>query len=251
MILLVEDEAIIALDTKRLLEEAGYSVLIAHSGDTAIEVALSTPELSLILMDIDLGRGMSGTDAARIIIAERDIPVAFLSSHTEPDIVSMTEGISGYGYIVKNSGRTVLLASIRMALRLHWSERRFSRVLSNVPEISIQGYGADGKTNYWNSASERVYGYSTEEAIGKKLWDLIIPEEIAEDVQRAVAEMLRTGKPNPPETLRLVRKDGSPVLVRSNHVITKDVAGRPELFCIDIPLAKEDGVAQFLGPTVP
>ncbi|HEY1406640.1 MAG TPA: PAS domain S-box protein, partial [Spirochaetota bacterium] len=75
--------------------------------------------IELILMDIDLGRGMDGPQAAALILAQRDIPIVFLSSHIEPEIVQKTEKITSYGYVVKNSGDTVLLTSIKMAFRLH------------------------------------------------------------------------------------------------------------------------------------
>lgn len=235
-ILLVEDEALIALAEKQALQRAGYNVVHATSGEAAVEVGISLSTIDLILMDINLGSGMKGTEAAEAILAERNVPITFLSSHTNPEIVNTTEGITGYGYIVKGTGDTVLLAAVKMALRLHWSEQRFAQVLSHVHEVSIQGYTAEGITNYWNQASERVYGYSAKEAMGKKLWDLIIPPEMSDEVQRAVHTMLTTGEPSPPETLSLMRKDGSRVLVRSNHVISADVNGRPELFCVDIPL---------------
>ena len=118
-ILIVEDEALIAMMEKRLLERNGYAVISVSCGDDAVAEVQSNPEIDLILMDIDLGSGMDGTEAAEIILREHDIPLAFLSSHTEPEIVEKTEGITSYGYIVKNSGDTVLLASVRMAFRLH------------------------------------------------------------------------------------------------------------------------------------
>ncbi len=77
-------------------------------------------------MDIDLGRGMKGTEAAETILKAKDIPLAFLSSHTEPEIVNTTEGITSYGYIVKNSGNTVLLASIKMAFRLYEANKNIT-----------------------------------------------------------------------------------------------------------------------------
>ncbi len=117
-ILLVEDEALIALSEKAMLERQGYKVLIARSGEEAIALADSGAELQLILMDINLGAGMDGTQAAEIILSRHDIALAFLSSHTEREVVDKTEGITSYGYIVKNSGETVLLASIKMAFRL-------------------------------------------------------------------------------------------------------------------------------------
>src|SRR6056297_38241 len=82
------------------------------------------PDISLILMDIDLRRGMDGTKTTQKILEHHDLPIVFLSSHTEAEVVEKTEGISSYGYIVKNSGETVLLASIKMAFRLFEAKMR-------------------------------------------------------------------------------------------------------------------------------
>ncbi len=117
-ILLVEDEPIIAMAEKKLLEKYGYAVIVAPSGEKAVETVGGTPGIDLILMDINLGNGMDGTEAAVRILASRDLPLIFLSSHTEREVVEKTEGITSYGYIVKNSGETVLIASIKMAFRL-------------------------------------------------------------------------------------------------------------------------------------
>jgi len=117
-ILLVEDEAIIAMVTANTLKRFGYQVQVAHSGEEAIKMALEERVPDLILMDIDLGDGMDGTEAARIILQKQEIPVVFHSAHTEKEIVEKTEEITSYGYIVKNSAPTVLQASIKMAFRL-------------------------------------------------------------------------------------------------------------------------------------
>src|SRR6056297_2275161 len=118
-ILLVEDEALIAMSEAQMLKKHGYEVITVYSGEKAMEAVDSDPKISLILMDIDLGKGIDGTEAAEKILTRHDIPIAFLSSHTEPEVVDKTEGITSYGYIVKNSGETVLLASIQMAFRLY------------------------------------------------------------------------------------------------------------------------------------
>ncbi len=129
-ILLVEDEAIIAMTETLILERNGYRVTSVHTGEAAIEAALGDVIFDLILMDINLGTGIDGTEAAERILEVRDIPIVFLSSHTEAEVVEKTEGISSYGYIVKNSGETVLLASIRMAFRLFVSRERERRSAS-------------------------------------------------------------------------------------------------------------------------
>ncbi|MFP4375086.1 MAG: response regulator [Spirochaetaceae bacterium] len=249
-ILLVEDEALIALYEEQTLVRAGYSVLKARTGEQAVETVRDSTRsapIDLVLMDIDLGRGMDGTEAAREILSIHPIPVLFLSSHTETEIVERTEKITSYGYVVKSAGPVVLLTSVKMALRLRHSEQRFHNVLSQVREVAVQGYAADGTTNYWNAASELIYGYTAAEAVGRKLWDLIIPPDMVCGVKEAVRDMITTEQPHAPETLTLLRKDGSPVRVRSSHSITRNAAGEAELFCFDIPLDAVRGIAEPSG----
>jgi len=119
----VEDEAMIAFAEKRALENYGYVVLHALSGESALEMIRSNSDIQLILMDIDLGKGIDGTVAAELILKEIVIPIVFLSSHTEPEVVEKTERITSYGYVVKNSSVTVLDASIKMAFKLFESQR--------------------------------------------------------------------------------------------------------------------------------
>ncbi|MDZ7793227.1 MAG: response regulator [Spirochaetia bacterium] len=114
-------------------------MVTVYNGEKAIEAVDSDPDIALILMDIDLGKGIDGTKAAEKILERHDIPVVFLSSHTEPEIVERTEGITSYGYIVKNSGETVILASMRMAFRLYdahikykTQKERYEQLFTNI-----------------------------------------------------------------------------------------------------------------------
>jgi CheY-like chemotaxis protein len=90
----VEDEVILAMSAKMSLEKYGYSVITIITGNKAIEAVKSTPGIDLILMDIDLGKGIDGTQAAEMILKDHDIPVIFVSSHTEPQNVEKTEKIT-------------------------------------------------------------------------------------------------------------------------------------------------------------
>jgi len=134
-LLVVEDQAILALAHKALLEKVAYTVEVVLTGEAAIEKVREGVNFDLILMDINLGSGIDGTQAARHIIGEQDIPILFLSSHTEPEYVAKTEAITNYGYVVKSSSPTVLYASIKMALRLHRAKiqlRERNHLLQNL-----------------------------------------------------------------------------------------------------------------------
>jgi DNA-binding NtrC family response regulator len=117
-LLLVENEVLIALSKKIELEKYGYNVLTVNTGEKAAALTKDNIDIDLILMDIDLGKGIDGTQTAEIILKEKDIPVVFLSGHTELETVEKTEKITSYGYVVKNSSITVLDASIKMAFKL-------------------------------------------------------------------------------------------------------------------------------------
>jgi PAS domain S-box-containing protein len=169
-ILLVEDEAIIAMAQTQQLEKEGYSVIQALSGEKAIDIICKTKEpIDLILMDIDLGKGIDGAETAREILREYNIPIMFLSSHIEKEIVEKTEKITSYGYMVKNSGITVLDASIKMALKLfnahealRESAERF-KIVARATNDTVWDWDLATNALWWNEGMCTVFGYSAEE----------------------------------------------------------------------------------------
>lgn len=123
-ILLVEDDRIIALAEKRMIERFGYHVRTAHSGEDAVELATRDDQVDLVLMDINLDGELDGTDAAQLILAQREIPIVFLTSHAEKEYVERVKAITRYGYVIKNSGEFVLQSSIEMAFNLFMAHQR-------------------------------------------------------------------------------------------------------------------------------
>ncbi len=130
-LLIVEDEAVVALREKKDLESYGYRVQLAHTGEQAVTMIAGHPQIELVLMDIDLGSGITGVQAAEAILKHREVPIVFLSSHTEPEIVEKTEQVTSYGYVVKNSSITVLDASIKMAFRLFEASSKLQQELAH------------------------------------------------------------------------------------------------------------------------
>jgi len=131
-------------------------------------------------------------------------------------------------------------------MALHESEERFRMLLQNVPSIAVQGYNLEGTTQYWNAASEALYGYTAEEAIGRNLVDLIIPPELKGAVRQSIRDMERTGRPIPASEVSLIHKDGTRVEVFSHHALVRNPRSGLELFCIDIDLSERKRVEEAL-----
>lgn len=113
------------------------------------------------------------------------------------------------------------------------SEARFHRLFDDTQAMSIQGYRSDGTVVYWNAASEKIYGYATEQALGQSLYDLIIPHDMCDEVKQAVAWMFEHQQGIPPARLNLRHKDGSTVPVYSSHTVVALPDDEPIMFCMD------------------
>jgi len=172
-LLLVEDEMITSLAQCAMLKRNGYDVIAASTGEEAVQLVSSNHDIDLVLTDINLGDGIDGTETARIILADRDIPVIFLTSHSEKDIVENVRSITRYGYVLKNSGDFVLLSSIEMALELQRAnniiaerEKRYQALVENVKDIIFE-INSNGEVLYVSPAVEKVAGYKQDDVKSK------------------------------------------------------------------------------------
>jgi CheY-like chemotaxis protein len=114
-IMLVEDEAVIALDIAGMLKSYGHHVTTVHSGEKAVEKYSSDNTINMIIMDINLGHGMNGLRAAGIITAKREVPIIFLTGYAEPDTIQHIRKISGYCHTLKKPGDFALISFIELA----------------------------------------------------------------------------------------------------------------------------------------
>lgn len=114
-ILIAEDETIIRLDLRSLLEAAGFEVCAeARDGQEAIELARSTaPDLAVL--DVKMPR-LDGIDAARAILDDRPIPIVMLTAYGQAELVARAVEAGVFGYLVKPFRESDLLPAIRTAL---------------------------------------------------------------------------------------------------------------------------------------
>lgn len=118
------------------------------------------------------------------------------------------------------------------------SESRFRELIESLPAIAVQGYDKDHRVIYWNEASTNLYGYSSTEALGQRVDDLIIPSQDKEHVIEKHQGWLRGGCFIPAEEVELLHKSGARIPVLSSHVILSS-GGNREIYCVDISLAEQ------------
>jgi response regulator NasT len=117
-ILVAEDETIIRLDLRNLLEQAGYDVCgEARDGVEAVELAREL-EPDLAVMDVKMPR-LDGIDAARRILEERPIPIVMVTAYGQDEIVSRAVEAGVFGYLVKPFREQDLLPAIQTARARH------------------------------------------------------------------------------------------------------------------------------------
>ena len=117
-ILIAEDETIIRLDLRELLERAGFEVCAeARDGVEAVELARST-QPDLAVLDVKMPR-LDGIEAARRILDERAIPVVMLTAYGQQELVSRAVEAGVFGYLVKPFRESDLLPAIATARARH------------------------------------------------------------------------------------------------------------------------------------
>jgi len=112
---IAEDEAIVRLDLKEILEEEGYEVVgETGRGDDAVQLVREhKPDLAIL--DIKMP-GMDGLSAAREISSDRLCAVLILTAFSQRDLIDQARNAGALAYLVKPFQRSELLPSIEMAL---------------------------------------------------------------------------------------------------------------------------------------
>lgn len=135
-VLIVEDEAVTAMDLAQRLRQAGHEVAgIAGSGAEALELASST-QPNVVLMDLKLRGPMHGTEAAARLNRELELPVLILTAHTDAENLQRAAASGAYAYLVKPFNTQELTATIDMVLRRHDHSRQVRRWAVRVSEAA-------------------------------------------------------------------------------------------------------------------
>lgn len=177
-ILVVEDEAIVALDIKSRLKRMGYAVAgICPTGEEALDKA-GKLKPDLILMDIMLGEDMDGIEAAGLIGENYGIPVVYLTAYADQATLERAKITNPFGYIIKPFEDRELQTTIEMAMykfetdrKLVLSERLLGTTLKSLGEAVVTT-GPNGLVSFLNPVAEHLLGVRGEDARGQTVQEL-------------------------------------------------------------------------------
>jgi len=174
-VLIVEDEAVIAMDLERRLRKLGYRVATTvPSGEEALTwAAQKRPDL--VLMDIVLCGELDGVHTAEELRRRYGLPVIFLTAYSDDKTLSRASGVRPYGYLLKPFDDRELYTAIEMALyranserQLHESEERFRLIAENAPDFILL-LEPDGEIKFLNHTGDQP----RDQIIGTNLLDWV------------------------------------------------------------------------------
>jgi len=197
-ILVVEDEAVVALDVEDRLRRLGHQVVgTADSSASALALAAEVRP-DLVLMDIALRDGGDGIAAAERLRAELAVPVVFVTAFADAETIERAKRVSPHGYIVKPFDERDLRATIEIALYRDGLDRALRRSHDDLLAVlDVQRTGnvlvdAAGRIVFANAAAARILGTDP-----RTLLDVPWPEglRLSGDARRTVEALLRVASP--------------------------------------------------------
>ncbi|MBO6266395.1 MAG: response regulator [Acidaminococcaceae bacterium] len=132
-ILIADDEALLRLDLREMLEEAGHTVIgEAENGKVAIDIT-KQKKPDLVIMDVKMPE-MDGLEAARIIGDEKLAPVLLLTAYSQREIVQQATDSGVFAYLVKPIREEELFPAIEIAIHRFAAFQRLNSELDKAKD---------------------------------------------------------------------------------------------------------------------
>lgn len=228
-VLIVEDEGLIAEELGERLSRLGMTVVATV--DSADAAVASAAELrpDLVLMDIRIRGDRDGVQAATDIARTIDVPIVYLTAHSDRATLDRARGTAPFGYVVKPFQERELLVAMEMAIHRHAiehqlkeSERKYVATLASIGD-AVVATDLHGRITFMNPVAEALTGWSFADARGL-LADEVV--QVARDVHgtAAVGPIGQALREN-----RSIRFDDAPLFLfsKSNETIPIDDCASP------------------------
>ncbi|MFB9674433.1 ANTAR domain-containing response regulator [Streptosporangium vulgare] len=132
-VVIAEDEALIRLDLKEMLEEEGYAVVAeAGDGESAVKLAMEQRP-DLVILDVKMPI-LDGISAAEQIVSQRIAPCLILTAFSQRDLVERARDAGAMAYLVKPFTKSDLVPAIEMAVSRHQEIAALEREVGTLSE---------------------------------------------------------------------------------------------------------------------
>jgi len=125
-------------------------------------------------------------------------------------------------------------------------EDNFLQFFSKTDVAAVQGYDHNRKVIYWNKASEQLYGYTEQQAIGQLIESLILPKNNSQTFVKQCQAWLDNDDAIPSSELSFYHANGTTVYVLSTHIVCINSKKQKEIYKVDIDLSKQKEMASLL-----
>ncbi|MFC1836445.1 PAS domain S-box protein [Thermodesulfobacteriota bacterium] len=227
LILIVEDEPVLAKSLADTLKKLGYEIVgIASSGNEAIELAEECKP-DLLVIDIGLERDLDAIETCNRIQAGHNVPVIYIGSPEEGGFLKGAEPTRPYHILEKPVCTKELGATVAKAMQRHGvenqlqeTEERFRNIIENLSDVFYQTDNT-GVITYISPSIERFTDYTVEELVGRNLADFYVDHQ---ERNRLIQRLIQDGSVDQFEA-RLRGKDGRIRWVSTSARLRKDEDG--------------------------
>jgi PAS domain S-box-containing protein len=198
-VLVVEDEAIVAEEIRDRLERLRVEVVgVADTGEQAIQAAAETRP-DLVLMDIRLKGALDGIQTAAILRERFDVPVVYLTAHSDPSTLDRAMQGASFGYVLKPFQEKDLRIAIASAVSRARAEQAlkeknagYAAMLASIAD-AVVAVDAYGQISFLNAAAEAITGWLRNEALGRPMHEVfqLIDGATREEMESPAARALR------------------------------------------------------------
>lgn len=198
-VLIVENERLVAKEIAALLDRTGYSTTIATSGPEAVRKA-DAHKPDLVLMDVVLQDEMDGFKIVRQLRSRHNVPVIYLTGHSNEEFVEAAKQTGAFAYILKPIEDRELQIAIEMALS-HYAKDRSLQQEQAGKDILLDLAGdifclvdSELRIREMKGSGLGKWDLSKDDLCGREIADLVLPSNKRSFLARC-KKVLATGKP--------------------------------------------------------
>lgn len=202
-ILIVEDELIIGMYAKQLLDDKGYNAVIVKTGEKAVEYIKSN-KVDMIVMDIQLEGDLNGIETANEIKSFNDVPIIFLTGNSDPATLQRAEESAPYGIITKPLDESDFYSTIKTAFfqyntkkDFHIADINYQLLFNKISNgIAIIKTNKKGDTFFFvalNDSFEKLFSVKSDNFINKSI-NTLFHKNTFNDICDKIKRVFKTGE---------------------------------------------------------